>query len=62
MRWVRCIISNPTSLLSIDVPFSVVEGKSRRKRTKGAPGVFQYAETVEDTVWNSEQAQKEIQV
>ncbi|KAG2010108.1 hypothetical protein CC2G_012953 [Coprinopsis cinerea AmutBmut pab1-1] len=38
----------------------VVESKSRRKKTKGGPGVFQYVQTVEDTVWNSEKAQKEL--
>lgn len=38
----------------------VVEAGSRRKRTKG-PGVFQYAETVEDKDWQNELSQKQIQ-
>ncbi|KAH6911441.1 hypothetical protein BKA70DRAFT_1370631 [Coprinopsis sp. MPI-PUGE-AT-0042] len=38
----------------------VVEAGNRRKRTKG-PGVFQYAETVEDKDWQNELSQRQIQ-
>ncbi|KAJ3549153.1 hypothetical protein NMY22_g984 [Coprinellus aureogranulatus] len=38
----------------------VVEDKIRRKKTKGV-GVFQYAQTVEDSVWGDARSHKEIQ-
>ncbi|KAF6757558.1 hypothetical protein DFP72DRAFT_1168320 [Ephemerocybe angulata] len=39
----------------------VVEDKVRRKKSKGAVGVFQYAQTVENNAWNDAKSQKEIQ-
>jgi len=41
---------------------AVVESKVRRKKTKGAVGVFQYAQTIEDGAWNDEKSQKDLQV
>jgi len=39
----------------------VVEGKARRKRSKGALNVFQFAETVEEGAWDDEQRKKDIE-
>ncbi|TCD62096.1 hypothetical protein EIP91_007471 [Steccherinum ochraceum] len=39
----------------------VVEGKARRKRSKGTLNVFQFAETVEEGAWNDEQRKKDIE-
>ena len=40
----------------------VVESIIRRKKSKGGVGVFQYAQTVENSVWDDEKSQKDIQV
>ncbi|KAJ3576299.1 hypothetical protein NP233_g546 [Leucocoprinus birnbaumii] len=39
----------------------VVERRIRRRKTRGGPSVFQYAQTVEDDVWKDEKTQKDIQ-
>lgn len=40
----------------------VVEAKARRKRSKGALNVFQFAETVEAGAWDDEQQKRDIEV
>ncbi|KAI0685016.1 hypothetical protein BC835DRAFT_1386570 [Cytidiella melzeri] len=39
----------------------VVEGRSRRKKTKGGMSVFQFAETVEQTAWQDERQKEDLQ-
>ncbi|KAF9267594.1 hypothetical protein L218DRAFT_955458, partial [Marasmius fiardii PR-910] len=39
----------------------VIESALPRKKTKGGKGLFQFAQTVEDAVWQDEKQQKEIQ-
>ncbi|RXW22862.1 hypothetical protein EST38_g2989 [Candolleomyces aberdarensis] len=39
----------------------VVESIIRRKKSKGGVGVFQYAQTVENSAWDDEKSQKDIQ-
>jgi hypothetical protein len=40
----------------------VVESRVRRKRSKGGRDVFQYVQTVEETVWKDKQLQETLQV
>jgi hypothetical protein len=39
-----------------------VDSRVRRKKSRGGVGVFQYAQTVENDVWEDVQRQKDIQV
>jgi len=41
---------------------TVVDSRVRRKKSRGGVGVFQYAQTVENDVWDDAQRKKDIQV
>ncbi|KAF5315093.1 hypothetical protein D9619_007014 [Psilocybe cf. subviscida] len=41
---------------------ALVVESTRRKKSRGGVGVFQYAQTVEDDAWNDAARQKHIQV
>jgi hypothetical protein len=41
---------------------SVVESRVRRKKAKGGRDVFQFIQTVEETVWEDKKLQETLQV
>lgn len=60
MLWVSILYSLITpSFFKLS---TVVESRLRRKKSKGGTGVFQFAKTVEESVWEDEEQQKAIQV
>uniref|UniRef100_A0A0W0G092 Probable RNA polymerase II nuclear localization protein SLC7A6OS n=1 Tax=Moniliophthora roreri TaxID=221103 RepID=A0A0W0G092_MONRR len=40
---------------------SIIQDRHTEKRTRGSKGVFQFAQTVEDAVWQDEEQQREMQ-
>lgn len=53
-HFVSATVSNILSL--------VVESGARRKKSKGGSGVFKFAKTIEEGVWEDEEQKKAIQV
>ncbi|KAK7056625.1 hypothetical protein VNI00_002342 [Paramarasmius palmivorus] len=48
-------------ILNLDLAVVETESGLPRKRTKSSKGVFQFAQTVEDAVWQDEKRQREMQ-
>jgi hypothetical protein len=40
----------------------VVESRARRKKSRGGHDVFQYVQTVEETIWEDKKLQETLQV
>ncbi|KAL0066209.1 hypothetical protein AAF712_006834 [Marasmius tenuissimus] len=53
--------NGPGEILTKLLMITVIESALPRKRTKGGKGLFQFAQTVEDNVWQDEKQQREIQ-